>query len=243
MVLSWSLDKAGPICRSAEDAAIVFYYLKGTDGKDAGAVDRAFNYQPVKDLSKMRIAVAANYFKNLPKTAPQWAVLDTLRMLGAKIEEVNFPDSVLYPYNIVDVVISAESAAAFDELTRSNRDDLIRRQDKNFWPNGFRASRFIPAVEYINANRHRYTLIEGLNYFMQQYDVVITPTFAGSQLSMTNLTGHPVVCFPVGFNASGLPQSITFIGNLYGEAQILALAQRYQQATAWNKKHPELFLK
>lgn len=243
MVLCWSLDKAGPICRSAEDAAIVFQYLKGTDGKDASATERAFNYKPLKDPRKLRIAVAANYFRNVPKNAPQWAVLDSLRRLGATIQEVNFPDSAIYPFNIVDIVLNAESSAAFDELTRSNQDDLIRRQDKSFWPNSFRAGRFVPAVEYINANRHRYTLIEKMNRFMQDWDVVIVPTYAGSQLGITNLTGHPVVCFPVGFSANGLPTSITFIGNLYEEHKILALAQLFQDKTDWNRKHPELFLK
>lgn len=241
MVLSWSLDKAGPICRSAEDAAIVFYYLKGTDGKDASAIDRPFNYTGKVNLTQLRIAYAGNYFRNLPANAPQWAVLETLRDAGALIREVDFPDSTIYPFNIMDVVISSESAAAFDELTRSNRDDLIRRQDKNFWPNSFRVSRFVPAVEYINANRHRYRLIESLNAFMKQYDVVIVPTFGGNQLAMTNLTGHPVVVMPVGFNGSGLPTSITLLGNLYDEATILAVAKAYQDSTSFHTKHPEKF--
>ena len=241
MVLCWSLDKAGPICRSAEDAAVVFYYLKGTDGKDAGAIARAFNYTGKADLPKLRIAYAGNYFKNLPANAPQWAVLETLRKAGANIKEVNFPDSAIYPFNIMDVVISSESAAAFDELTRTSQDDLIRRQDKGFWPNGFRVSRLIPAVEYINANRHRYNLIEKLNAFTKQYDVIIVPTFSGSQLAMTNLTGHPVVVFPVGFNQNGLPNSITLMGNLYDEATILAVAKAYQDATDFHRKHPEKF--
>lgn len=241
MVLCWSLDKAGPICRSAEDAAIVFHYLKGTDGKDAGAITRPFNYTGKADLKKLRIACAANYFKSLPPTAPQWAVLETLRKAGAGIREVNFPDSTIYPFNIMDIVLSAESAAAFDELTRSNQDDLIRRQDKNFWPNSFRVSRFIPAAEYINANRHRYALMEKLNAFTKQYDVIIVPTFSGNQLAMTNLTGHPVVVFPVGFNTNGLPTSITLLGNLYDEATILAVAKAYQDATDFHTKHPEKF--
>ena len=241
MVLSWSLDKAGPICRSAEDAAIVFYYIKGTDGKDAGAVERAFNYTGRADFEKIRIAYAGNYFKNLPRESPLWGVLEVYRKLGADLKEVEFPDSVIYPFNIMDPVISAESAAAFDELTRNNRDDLIRRQDKSFWPNSFRVSRFIPAVEYINANRHRSTLMEKMNAFMRQYDVVIVPSFSGNQLAMTNLTGHPVVVFPIGFSRNGLPASVTLIGNLYDDATILAAAKAYQDATYYNKEHPEKF--
>jgi len=242
MVLSWSLDKIGPICRSAEDAALVFYYMKGTDGKDAGAINRAFNYSGRVNWKKLRIAYAANYFKDLPAGNPQRAVLDTYRKLGATIKEVDFPDSTIFPFNIMDVVISSESAAAFDELTRSNRDDLIRRQDKNFWPNAFRVSRFVPAVEYINANRHRSTLITQLNEFMKQYDVIIVPSYAGMQMAMTNLTGHPVVVFPVGFTDQGLPTSISLVGNLYDEATILAVAKAFQDATEFNKKHPAKFM-
>lgn len=243
MVLSWSLDKVGPICRSAADAAIVFKYIAGTDGRDPSAVERNdFNFYP-RDIAKMKIAVAANYFKSLPKNAPQWAVLDTLKKLGAHLEEVDFPDTVSYPFNMVDIILSAECAAAFDELTRSNSDDLIRRQDKNFWPNNFRSSRFIPAVEYINANRHRFTLMQTVQTFMKSYDVVISPTYAGNQLAITNLTGNPVVCLPIGFSNNGLPTSITFIGNLYDENSILSLAKMYQDATATNKLHPPKFSK
>ena len=241
MVLCWSLDKAGPICRSAEDAAMVFYYLKGTDGKDAAAVERSFNYTGRADFKKLRIAYAANYFKQLQPGAEQWEVIGTLKKLGANVQGVNFPDSIMYPVNLMDPILSSESAAAFDDLTRSNRDDLIRRQDKNFWPNGFRVSRFIPAVEYINANRHRYSLMVAMNEFIKNYDVLIVPSFAGSQLPITNLTGHPVLVMPIGFNKNGRPNSISFLGNLYDEATILAVAKAYQDATSFNKVHPDKF--
>jgi Asp-tRNA(Asn)/Glu-tRNA(Gln) amidotransferase A subunit family amidase len=117
----------------------------------------------------------------------------------------------------------------------------VERQDKNFWPNSFRAARTIPAVEYINANRYRFLLCQRMHTFMQQYDVLIVPSFAGRQLSMTNLTGHPIVVMPVGFNANGSPLSITLIGNLYDEATILAAAKAFQDKTDFNKKHPPLF--
>jgi len=241
MVLCWSLDKAGPICRSAEDAAIVFYYLKGTDGKDASAVNRSFNYSGKVNFKKLRIGYASNYFKNIPATGLQWNVIETYKRLGADVKAVDFPDSVMYPVDLIDPILNAESAAAFDELTRSNRDDLIRRQDKKFWPNSFRVARTIPAVEYINANRHRSSLIESMNRFIKDFDVFIVPTYAGNQLRITNLTGLPVVVFPIGFTNNGLPNSITLIGNLYDEATILAAAKAYQDVTDFNKKHPEKF--
>ncbi len=242
MVLCWSLDKIGPLSRSAEDDAIVFYYIKGTDGKDAGSVDHAFNYHPKLDFKKLRMAYAENYFRRLNKDAPEWKVIEFYKSQGADVRPVTFPDSTLYPTNLVSVILNAESAAAFDELTRTNRDDLIERQDKDFWPNSFRSARLTPAVEYINANRYRYNLCKGMVDFMKNYDVVIVPTFGGSQLAMTNLTGNPVVCMPIGFNRNNLPVSITLIGNLYDEASILAAAKAFQDNTDHNKKHPEKFL-
>lgn len=242
MVLSWSLDKAGPICRSAEDCAIVFAAMKGTDGEDPSALNYAFNYQPQGDVKKLRVAYAENYFKRLNKDALEWKALDDFKSLGMSITPVTFPDSAIYPFDIMNIVISAESAAAFDDLTRSNRDSLIERQDKNFWPNIFRTARYIPAVEYINANRYRSNLNKALQDFMKNYDVVIVPTYAGNQLAITNLTGNPSVCFPIGFSQSGSPQSITLVGKLYGDAAILQLAKAYQDKTGHNKKHPPLFV-
>ena len=242
MVLCWSLDKAGPICRSAEDAAIVYAFIHGTDGNDPSAIRHTFNYTGKVDWTKIRIAYADNFFKRLNKDAPEWKVIETYRSLGANVQAINFPDSAMYPVNLVSIILNAESAAAFDELTRTNRDDLIERQDKDFWPNSFRAARTIPAVEYINANRYRYTLCQNMNAFMKNYDVLIVPTFSGRQLSITNLTGHPVVCMPIGFNQTGSPLSITLIGNLYDEATILAAAKAFQDKTEHNKKHPEKFL-
>lgn len=242
MVLCWSLDKVGPICRSAEDASIVYAFIHGTDGNDPSAIRHTFNYTGKVDFSKLRIAYAENFFKRLNAEAPEWKVLDTYRSLGANVQAVNFPDSAMYPINLVSIILNAESAAAFDELTRTNRDDLIERQDRDFWPNSFRAARMIPAVEYINANRYRSILCKNMNDFMKNYDVFIVPTFSGRQLSMTNLTGHPVVCMPIGFNQTGSPLSITLIGNLYDEATILAAAKAYQDKTDHNKKHPGKFL-
>ncbi len=241
MVLCWSLDKIGPICRSAEDAAIVYAFIHGTDGNDPSAIRHTFNYTGKMDWTKLRIAYPENYFKRLKAEAPEWKVLETYRSLGANIKAVNFPDSAMYPVNLVSIILNAESAAAFDELTRTNRDDLVERQDKDFWPNSFRAARTIPAVEYINANRYRYNLCKSMNDFMKNYDVLIVPTFAGRQLSMTNLTGNPVVCMPIGLNQNGSPVSITLVGNLYDEASILAAAKAYQDKTEHHKKHPSLF--
>ena len=187
------------------------------------------------------IAYAENFFKRLPKDAPEHRVLEVYKNMGIDPKPVFFPDSAMYPVNLISIILGAESAAAFDELTRTDRDDLIERQDKAFWPNSFRASRFIPAVEYINANRYRYELCVKMYEFMKNYDVLIVPTYAGRQLSITNITGNPAVCMPIGFSQNGNPQSITLLGRLYDEASILAAAKAYQDKTDTHKKHPEKF--
>ncbi|MDP3394643.1 amidase [Sediminibacterium sp.] len=246
MALSWSLDKIGPICRSAEDAAIVFNYIHGTDGLDRSAVNIPFNYQPEGDIKKLRIGYAKNYFDLIKDTSRnEWKVLETFKKMGVQLIPIEFPDTAVYKANIMDVIISAESAAAFDGLTRLNIDDELTRQGPFDWPNSFRVSRLVPAVEYVNANRMRYQLQQKIHAALSSVDVLICPTRgSGNQSAITNLTGQPVVCTPTGFDKrSGLPTSISFIGNLYQEAAILLAAKNYQKATDWENTYPPLFLK
>ncbi|MEP6952162.1 MAG: amidase [Ginsengibacter sp.] len=241
MTLCWSLDKAGPICRSAEDAAIVFNYLHGTDGKDAAAVNMPFNYTGKADLSKMKIAYAKNYFGKKDTLGNENAVLEVFKSAGAQLIPIDFPDSGLYNFDMIGIIIGSESAAAFDGFTRTGLDDKMTRQGTGEWPNYFRASRFIPAVEYVNANRHRYLLMQKVNEVTDKYDVIICPTWVGNQAAITNLTGNPAVSIPTGFDKNNGPTSITLVGKLYDEATLLAIAKIYQEATQWNKMHPEFF--
>lgn len=244
MTLSWSLDKAGPICRSAEDAAVVFHYVKGTDGKDASAVNMPFNFTVAKDIKKLRIGYAKNYFDRIRDTsANEWKVLKAFEQMGIKVIPVIFPDSGVYNFDIVGITIGAESAAAFDDMTITGLDDLLTRQNKNDWPNFFRTARFIPAVEYINATRHRYLLMQKMKTFFETVDIVITPTYGGSQLAITNLTGHPALVMPTGFNQRKLPTSITLLGKLYDEATLLQVGKAFQLATGWEDVHPAMFSK
>jgi Asp-tRNA(Asn)/Glu-tRNA(Gln) amidotransferase A subunit family amidase len=244
MTLSWSLDKAGPICRSAEDAAIVFSYLRGIDAKDGVPPQKPFEYNAYNDVRKLKVGYAKNYFDRLDSTANDWKVLEAMRNLGIVLQPMIFPnDSTVWPFDIMGMVIGAECAAAFDAFTRSDLDDQMTRQNRGDWPNSFRTWRFIPAVEYINANRHRTKLMHAVIKTMSDFDVVITPSFAGNQVAITNLTGHPAVCLPNGFDKrTGLPTSITFLGNLWDEGKILLLAKAYQEATEWADRRPPLFL-
>jgi len=238
MALSWSMDKIGPICRNTEDLAIVFKSIHGKDGIDPTLYNAPFNYLPVVDLSKIKIAYLKNDFdKDYAFHKSDSLTLAKLKELGAELIPVELPD---VDVNSLSFILSAEAGAVFDELTRSNRDDLLVRQIKNAWPNTFRSARFIPAVEYINANRVRTILINEMGKLFEEVDLYIAPSWEGDNLLLTNLTGHPCVVLPNGFSEEGTPTSITFIGNLFDEGTIIAVAKEYQDATDFHLKHPEL---
>ena len=181
------------------------------------------------------------------------AALAKLRSMGINLISIELPK---YPYQAMRTILLAEAAAAFDDLTRSGRDKLLTRQTKDDWPNTFRSARFIPAVEYIQANRGRMMAIDAIAKVFDQVDVIVAPTFS-TQLVVTNLTGHPAVILPNGLRGDdapkpqvrdgelqpggpGTPLSLTFLGQLYGEAKLLAVARAYQDATGFHLKHPTL---
>jgi Asp-tRNA(Asn)/Glu-tRNA(Gln) amidotransferase A subunit family amidase len=161
--------------------------------------------------------------------------------MGITLTPVALPDSATIPVKSLGIILVSEAAAAFDDLTRTNKDDGLNLQDKNAWPNIFRAAQFIPAVQYIQANRLRYKLIQEMYAVMKHFDVIITPSFSGNQLLLTNLTGNPCVVVPNGFDKTGHPTSISFIGNLYDEASLLSFAKMYQDATDYDNQKPPLF--
>ena len=239
MALSWSMDKIGTICRSAEDLAIVFNIINGQDGIDQTLYDVPFNFQPEIDFSKLKIGYLKKDFDKTYDFHSQDSVaLEKLKELGAELIPIELP---ALPVNDLAIILSAEAGATFDDLTRSNRDTLLIRQIKDAWPNVVRASRFIPAVEYINANRIRYLLIQQMAKVMMEVDLYIAPSWEGDNLLLTNLTGHPCVVLPNGFSEDGTPTSITFIGRLFDEGRLIAFAKKYQDATDFNKKHPPIF--
>jgi Asp-tRNA(Asn)/Glu-tRNA(Gln) amidotransferase A subunit family amidase len=239
MALSWSMDKIGTICRSAEDLAIVFNIINGQDGLDQTLYDVSFNYQPEIDFTKLKIGyLKSDYDKQYDFHSQDSVTLAKLKELGAELIPIELP---AIPVNDLAIILSSEAAAAFDELTRSNRDDLLVRQIKDAWPNVFRASRFIPAVEYINANRIRFLLIQQMEKLMKKIDLYIAPSWEGDNLLLTNLTGHPCVVLPNGFSDDGTPTSITFIGRLFDEGRLIAFSKKYQDVTDFHKKHPLMF--
>ncbi|MGH7494923.1 MAG: amidase [bacterium] len=238
MALSWSMDKIGPMCRTVEDCAIVFNTIYGPDGVDQTVVDVPFNYNSGVKLSQLRIGYLQKDFEqDSTYRVTNEATLAKLRQLGARLIPIELPK---LPVEAMTVILSAEAAAAFDDLTLSGKDDLLVRQIKNAWPNAFRSARFIPAVEYVQANRARHVLIQDMAKVVQDIDVYVAPSFGGNNLLLTNLTGHPCVVVPNGFDQKGSPTSISFMGRLYDEATVLAAAKAYQDATDFHLKHPPM---
>ena len=249
MALSWSMDKLGPICRSVEDCALVLDAIHGPDGKDSSAIAASFNWDATLSPSRLRVGYIKSAF-DLPLTDPKDekrtlhatkkfddAALAALREMGVNLIPVELPD---IPYDAMRFILTAEAAAAFDDLTRSNRDSELVQQTRGDWANTFRTARFIPAVDYINANRLRSRAIAEWDELMKKVDVIVTPTSASNlpQLVATNLTGHPAVILPNGFRPDGTPVSLTFLGGLFEEAKLLAVANAYQRKTGFHRVRP-----
>ena len=237
MALSWTMDKIGPICRSAEDCAEVLRVIAGPDGHDITTPDVPLHWQPRLPLSALKIGYAKDEFdkqEGEPKTNYD-AALEALRKAGAQLMPMKLPD-----FNVAAIrpILVAEAATAFDDLTRDKGIEKLKGQAPSDWPNTFRTARTQTAVEYIRAQRVRTLLMREMDALMKTWDVLVTPSFSPA-LTITNLTGHPQVVVPCGF-VKTLPMSIVFTGRLYEEGTPLRAAHAFQQATEWHKKHPTL---
>ena len=236
MTLCWSLDKIGPLARSAEDCALVLDAIRGTDEADPNTVAAAFRFTEKK--RNLRVGIVKNDYEQAEGNQPNdLATLAALRALGFELREVEWPkisDQALL------LILEAEAAAAFDELTRSDQDDQLVQQSDSSYPNFFRSARFIPAVEYIQAMRLRTRLIEEMARLFTEVDVIVAPSWRGNQLLYTNMSGHPCVVVPNGDKTGGSPASICFIGHLFGEADAIQVATAYQSATRFHRQRPPL---
>jgi Asp-tRNA(Asn)/Glu-tRNA(Gln) amidotransferase A subunit family amidase len=239
MALSWSMDKIGPISRSTLDNAIVLSVINGFDPKDKSTIAAAFNYNAQKSYKDLKVGYFAPFFEGERATEQDKRVLEELKSMGVELHPMELKTSVDVPSMLISLYV--EGAAAFDEMTRMEMDELLVAQHRNAWPNLFRSSRFIPAVEYLQANRFRSILIEEIHTLFSEYDVIVTPSYGGNQLQVTNLTGHPALCMPNGFNEKGSPVSITFLANLFEEEKLIMLGRAYQEYTDWQGKRPPLF--
>lgn len=245
MGLSWTMDKIGPICRGVEDCAAALDAIYGPDERDITVGNAPFNWQPDIPLSQMKIGYVKTEFEqgtNEERKAMYKTALDALRSAGAKLEPVELPT---FNVNALRIILVAEAATAFDDITRNGQVNQLSGQDPGDWPNTFRSSRFIPAVEYLRAQRARTLLMREMDKFMANWDVFVTPAPGSVSLTITNLTGHPAVVVPCGFiktqqSPVALPQAIMFTGRLYDEGAPLRVALAFERATNWHTMHPKV---
>ncbi len=244
MNLAWTSDRIGPICRNAEDAAMVFASIHGSDVHDRASRTMPFNYKGNIDLKNLKVAYAKNYIDTLPDNSPEKAVIKTLKDAGVKVMVFDFPSN-LHTNDLLTTIWAAESAAAFDPLTRSGKDSQMVQQWQSRYPNFFRTARFIPAVEYLTVCRLRYMVMQEAFPLLSQYDIIIVPSMSEEPMALTCLTGNPCITLPAGIAAGGsAPPSITFIGGkLYSEAIIAAFAKKFQELTHYEQQHPPMFTK
>ena len=239
MGLSWTMDKIGPICRAVEDCAIVLEAIYGADGRDITVTDTPFRFDADAPLAKLRIGYLKAEFEqgnDENRKAMYRKALDDLRAAGANLQPLELPK---FSTASLRIILVAEAAAAFDDITRDGRVNQLSGQNAGDWPNTFRVSRFIPAVEYIRAQRARTLLMREMDKLMNDWDVFVSPAPGSASLLVTNLTGHPAVVTPCGF-LNNLPQAIMFTGGLYDEGAPLRAALAYQQATKWHTMHPKM---
>jgi Asp-tRNA(Asn)/Glu-tRNA(Gln) amidotransferase A subunit family amidase len=259
MILSWTLDKLGPIARTVEDCGLILTAIYGPDGQDPYAVDAPFTWQPDLDVRTLRIGYVKSAFDaGRDGTAAGYetvkavhklgidlrehkenddATLQVLQQLGVELIPIELPD---LPIDPLLILLHAEAAAAFDELTRTNQDDLLTWQDEGALPNRFHQARFIPAVEYIQANRIRTLLMEHMATLMDGVDAFVAPQLGANNLTVTNLTGHPCLGLPNGFTEQGMPTGINLVGRLFDEGTLLTLGRAVQDATGFHHQHPSL---
>lgn len=238
MGLSWTMDKIGPLCRTVEDCALVLQALHGPDGRDITVIDVPFRWPHPVPIAQMRIGFLKGEFDAAgePRKKIYEEALGALRSAGARLEPIELPQ---FPAGPLRTILNAEAAAAFDDLTRNGGVDQLSGQAAGDWPNAFRTARFIPAVEYLRAQRGRAILMRKMEELMTKWDAFVSPAPGSASLLVTNLTGHPAVCVPCGF-VNGSPVAIMFTGNLYEEAAPLSVALAFEKATAWHTMRPKM---
>ncbi len=255
MALCWSLDKIGPMCRFTEDTAIVLSVLNGFDEFDSGSVDMGFAYDGRQSISDLSIGYDPSWFEGEDVNDTDKAALEALKRLGAAVQQIKLPDM---PVNEIMPALGVESAAAFEELTLSGRDDLLRRQINNAWPNSFRQARYFSAVDYVQADRLRRKLMQQTHEFFAQVDVVFGPSFGTPMLSLTNFTGQPSLAIRAGFEEitprslfdhpendtdetlHRIPRSVSLWANLFDEGKLIAVGRALEAELGVVAERPTL---
>jgi Asp-tRNA(Asn)/Glu-tRNA(Gln) amidotransferase A subunit family amidase len=229
MTLSWSMDKLGPIARSIEDCALIFDAIHGADGHDWAAIDQPFDWPPKIALDRIKVG----FIEERDRPTESREELKVLREIGFELMPITLPEEL--PVRAITLMLGTEAATVFDEITRKHITEGL-----NTWPSTFRNGQFVPAVEYLRAARARTRLMQAMAERMKTVDLYVG---SGEDLSITNLTGHPTVVFPMGFHdraGRAMPGAVTLTGRLYDEATLMAVACAFQQATGDHRKQPPL---
>ena len=244
MPVCWSLDKVGPMCRSVEDCAIVFDAIYGPDERDLAVVDKPFNYDGTASIEGIRVGYIASAFErdvdDEERTAKRndLEALDMLMELGVDPVVIELPEHA--EMDALQMLL-VDEAAAFDELVHNGNIGLFRQDIDEPEDMLMRIARLHPAVEYVQMNRRRMLLMQGMAKIFDRIDVLVTP-FGGSAVqTATSLTGHPSVAVQNGFDDDRTPTGFQMIGQLYSEAAALTLARVYQQRTGFHRQHPPMF--
>jgi len=255
MALCWSLDKIGPIARTVEDCLLVLSEIHGADAGDPASVTVPLTYDGDASVKGLRCGYVPAHFNGEGSDEEDRAVLEPARMAGFDLVELELPE---LPYQALLIGLLAESAAAFEELTLSNRDDELRWQHKDAWPNGWRLARFLSAVDLVQADRLRRQLMIELGGVLDTVDVMLGPSFAGHMTLATNFTGHPSLTLRAGFAerewrtdwegekpAAGAPEralvphGVTLWGRLYDEGTLARAGRALERELGvWDRRPP-----
>jgi len=220
MSLVWSMDKIGPIARSVNDCGVVLGAINGTDPGDPSSVDRPFRWSMRQDARGLRVGWVPAWFEG-EAGGPLRPAIDALRDAGAQLVEMQPPQATASPLLIP---LLAECAAAFEQLTRDGSDDSLSWQADEAWPNTFRRSWFIPAVELVQASRLRRRAMQAMHAWFGQVDAVATPPYAGDILLLTNACGQPCAVARCGFADRKTPRAVTVMSRLFDEGTALRVA-------------------
>lgn len=224
MALSWTMDKVGPMCRSAEDCALVFSAIQGPDHIDHSVLEVPFNWNAERPLSELRVGYSE---------APKNDLLNVLEWLEVDAKKIPRPS---FDFPDIGLILGTECAAAFDDLSRSDRDLPMREEpERSNWPNTFRDMRYVPAVEYIQAQRARSLTVQAFEQYMVEHEIDV---LIGSHLAATNFAGQPQLSIPYEFDNRGMPKSVQLTGKLFGEADILLLAHGIQGLVDFHQQRP-----
>ncbi len=260
MTLAWSLDKLGPMTRSVEDAMLVLQAITGPDAGDVASVPSRLDYDATAGVRGLRVGYVPAWMREAPATDVDRAALDAVRALGMTAVPVTFPD---WPYDSLNLVLFAEAAAAFEELTLSGRADQLRAQVPDAWPNLFREARFLSAVDFVQTDRLRRRVAEEMGRVMSQVDLLLVPSLRDEMLVISNNTGHPSLTLRTGFVRVAearsdwapdpahplprfdpprrVPHGVTLIGRLFDEGTIARAGLALERASGVVAERPPQF--